>query len=209
MSDVEIIRALIHRAWYEPKLLDEIDARASLYVQGAPYHYHDYESDTGRVRAWCGSGEPTRAMRLSTSRDALALFRPDTWWIHEIAPNQFIGERRVGDGQAEAWVLSDVCMTPELAELHCMLLAWQYDRERFAAGEPARPGLRYAAVVRFTPTEARMLDFLASGARVPSTVMAQRLAAHALFDNRMREAAHQGSPSKAGSSPDTSTYDRA
>ena len=134
MSEFYTLRQLIRSAWHDPNLADEIDARATAYLRGKPYHRHDRERDTGALRVWTGSGEPMLCPSFQTSRDALQAAHPPGWWFREIKRNHFAGEKNSPAGPGHA-ILADLCTTPELSELLCILMAWEYEREGLVRDE--------------------------------------------------------------------------
>ena len=91
--------------------LDEIDFRVDKYLGGVPNYI--------------------KARQYTRSRDALKAVRPEGWWFHGMSryfdePHIYVAEPKDDD----SLILSPSLPTEELAELHAIVQAIAYEREK-------------------------------------------------------------------------------
>lgn len=130
MSDAQTILKMIETVSPDDKAkLDEIDARVGFYL-GEHKNLEDYyrgKDQDAKIEHAVFWGHITKYTR---SRDALKAIRPEGWTfaIDASAPESGI-EVMFWKGKFQAEIVSD-CKTEELAELHAIIQAIEYERSQ-------------------------------------------------------------------------------
>ena len=156
-----------------------------------------------------GSGRAKASRRSGPlyhrSRDALKTAHPPKWWFYEASRNHFRGEYSDGGSlPPRKPVSSELCATPELAELMCVLMAWEVER-----GVPLYRKLRAtevgaaAYVIVLDGNENGALMMLADEAGVPPLQLLQGLVnrSHLAVLTACAEAVWSGFDVEAGIAP--------
>jgi hypothetical protein len=122
--------------------LDEIDARVFCYLSGTPFsglwNYGFMRSfESGRIDyfRWIdfynGPNDDEMDVRYTRSRDALKKIRPEGWSVESISHYGHLTYRsfwKVQINETLKGVASPALPTEELAELHAIIQAIEYER---------------------------------------------------------------------------------
>jgi len=139
MTDAETILKMIEEVDPEDtENLDEIDARTMCFIQGWEFletHLGQFEYKIPGVMSFMPFYETTP--KYTRSRDALKAIRPEGWFF-TIMPHLIVGggflqveaEAENSKYDNKLSTLAEELQTEELAELHAIIQAIEYDRSK-------------------------------------------------------------------------------
>lgn len=117
-------------------MMDEIDARAWCWLKGIEYFGYGFQTgDLGEPEMYLLDHNHKYPMRVTTSRDALKSIRPEGWIICYMNQDWYVDGSytytRIGMKKLMSrgiGVQSKALETEELAELHAIIQAIEYER---------------------------------------------------------------------------------
>lgn len=141
MTAQEILKLIEEVDPADTAKLDEIDARTYCFVNGGDYERHFRGQFFGLCsKMWGNHNVETSTPLYTRSRDALKAIRPEGWAVQiqsfdyldnpQKHWNAILGKSICHDGHVDGGSLSPDLPTEELAELHAIIQAIDYERKR-------------------------------------------------------------------------------
>lgn len=135
MSAQEILKMIEEVSPDDTAKLDEIDARVMAYLEGWEFKNYFKMYNEERMQAFTlDEGETLFTVRYTRSRDALKAIRPEGWLfttgVIDIGKFVSMGHSPNEGFEKDYTLKSETLPTEELAELHAIIQAIEYERTR-------------------------------------------------------------------------------
>lgn len=111
----------------DTETLDEIDARVACYEHGKEYVSHSING-VNNIDIITTDNRLLGFPRYTRSRDALKQIRPEGWHYHTVASRAEYKRSAMTNDNITAAAISERLPTEELAELHAIIQAMEWER---------------------------------------------------------------------------------